>query len=279
MIEKLLDFAKKSGKIIKNNSKNIEKICNKDDSQASIVTKTDIRISDLFTKTIKTHFSHLNHIIIDEEKISQYGDNIFDAVKNSEFQFVIDPIDGTIQYANNHPLCGISIGVYKNARPYMGIIYLPILNELIYFDSDKAYKVQNAFLRNQTKEEILPKSSSSNPIIFAHNWAWNVTEKFSFDKGLLFNYFSAVSQSYYALTGQAKAYCMHLKLWDIAGTIPIASYLGMKIFEYGSSKIYDEISDKYFTANMHTKKHCVLCYPADYDAICEILEPRQYKTM
>lgn len=277
MIDILLKFAKKAGQEIKKNTKNIEKICNKDDSLASIVTKTDIMISDLFTKTIEKNFSNLNYMIIDEEKISKYGNSVFDVVKKTEYQFVIDPIDGTIQYANQHPLYGISIGVYKNAKPYMGILYLPELSKLIYFDSKKAYKLHNAFKKNQIKYEILPQNSSQNPIIFAHNWAWEVTENFSFDKGLLFNYFSAVSQSYYTLTGQAKAYCLHLRLWDIAGTIPIAYYLGMKIFEYGSSKIYDEISDQYFTSDLHTQKHCVLCYPADYKNICEIVKPKQYK--
>ena len=277
MIDILLKFAKKAGQEIKKNTKKIEKICNKDNSVASVVTKTDIMISDLFTKMIEKHFSNLNYMIIDEEKISKYGNNVFDVVKETEYQFVLDPIDGTIQYANQHPLYGISIGVYKNAKPYMGILYLPELSQLIYFDSKKAYKLHNAFKKNQIKNEILPQNSSQNPIIFAHNWAWEVTERFSFDKGLLFNYFSAVSQSYYTLTGQAKAYCLHLRLWDIAGTIPIAYYLGMKIFEYGTSKVYDEISEEYFTADLHTKKHCVLCYPADYNDICEIVSPRDYK--
>ena len=277
MIDILLNFAKKAGNEIKKSQKNIEKICNKDSSLASVVTKTDIFISDLFTKTIEKNFSHLNYMIIDEEKISQYKNNIFEAVKNSEYQFVIDPIDGTIQFANQHPLYGISIGVYKNAQPYMGIIYLPEINQLIYCDGQKVYKLLNAFKKNQIKEELSAKKQADVPIIFAHNWAWEVTENFSFDKGLLFNYFSAVSQSYYALTGQAKAYCMHLRLWDIAGTLPIAYCLGLKVFEYGTENVYNEISDKYFTPDLHTKKHCVLCYPADYENICEIVKPRQYK--
>ena len=134
MIDILLKFAQKAGQKIKNSQKNIEKICNKDDSVASVVTKTDIYVSDLFTKTIQKHFSHLNYMIIDEEKISKYGNKVFDAVKSSEYQFVIDPIDGTIQFANKHPLYGISVGVYKKAKPYMGILYLPELNQLIYFD-------------------------------------------------------------------------------------------------------------------------------------------------
>ena len=277
MIDILLNFAKKAGQEIKKSQKNIQQICNKNASVASVVTTTDVLISDMFSKTIEKNFSHLNYMIVDEEKISQYGNKVFDSVKKTEYQFVIDPIDGTIQFANNHPLYGISIGVYKNAKPYMGIIYMPDLNQLIYSDGKKVFKLQNAFKKNQIKEEILPKEKSDISIIFAHYRAWEITEKFSFEENLIFNYFSAVAQSYYVLTGNAKTYCMHLRLWDIAGTMPIAYCLGMKIFEYGISKVYDKISAQYFTEELHTQKHCVLCYPADYQSICEIVKPKQYK--
>ena len=275
MIDVLLSFAQKAGKKLKLMQKNVEQIRLKEASVASLVTKADIYVSNLFEKTIKQHFSHLNYMIIDEEKISKYGDNIFDKINNTEYQFVIDPIDGTVQYANHHPLYGISIGVYKNAKPLMGIIYLPSLNELIYFDGDKAYHTENCFKKNEIKTELLPKENSNSQIVFLHSWMWKLKPRYSLEKALFFNYFSAVSQSFYALTGKAKAYCMNLKLWDIAGTIPIANYLGMKIYEYGSSKIYDKISPEFFNSDMSVKNHCIMCYPSEYEEICSLVEPQK----
>lgn len=272
MIDILLDFAKTAGKQLKLRRKNIS-VCHKDGSVHSLVTKADLYVSDLFTKTIEKHFSHLNYMIIDEEKISSYGDKIFEAVNQSEYQFVIDPIDGTIQYANNHPLYGISLGVYKNRKPLMGIIYMPDINELVYFDGKKAYWVQNSFKKNAVFKELHPAATSNAPIIFGHTWHWNLTDKFSLEKTLFLNYFSAVSQSFYPLIGKAKAYCMNVKLWDIAGTIPIADYLGLKLHEYGSSKIYNEISPEFFNTDMSVKKHCILCYPKDFEEISSWVKP------
>lgn len=276
MIDILLKFTKKAGKKLKGRHNNIEKLGNKDSSVQSLVTKADLEISALFEKMVKKNFSDYNYLIIDEETISLHEPHIFEKINKSEYQFVIDPIDGTLQYANNQPLYGISIGVYKHTYPLLGIIYLPALNELIYFDGKKAYWVQNAFSSKSFKTELLPRHYSTSNIIFGHSWMWRFTEKFSTDQIVFLNYYSAVSQSFYPLIGKAKAYCMNLKLWDIAGTIPIANYLGMKIFEYGSSIVYDSISSKYFTENLSTKKHCILCYPDDFKYISSLLEPNLF---
>lgn len=273
MIDVLLDFTQKAGKRLKLKHQNIDTLCFKSSRVSSLVTKSDIYISTLFAKTIQKHFSHLNYMIIDEETITHYGADIFKTIDQTEFQFVIDPIDGTLQYANNHPLFGISIGVYKNKKPLLGIIYLPILNELVYSDGKKAFWVQNSFKKNEIKTELLPGKKPTPPIIFGHLWFWRLTDNFSTNKALFLNYFSAVSQSFYPLIGKARAYCMKLHLWDIAGTIPIADYLGLKIHEYGSSKVYDKISSEYFNTDMTTKKHCILCHPEDFNEICSFVEP------
>ena len=274
MINILLDFTQKVGHKLRLMQQNVENICNKDTSVESLVTKADVYVSDFFEKVIKKHFSHLNYMIIDEEKISRYGKDIFEKINNTEYQFVIDPIDGTLQYANNHPLYGISIGVYKNTKPLLGILYLPKLNEMAYFDGQKAYWVQNCFKKKEVKIELFPKEKSDSSIVFGHSWLWELTSEFSVQKAVFLDYYSAVSQSFYPLIGKGKAYCMSLKLWDIAGTIPLANYLGMKIYEYGTDKTYDRISPEFFNTDMKTKNKCVMCYPADYKELCGWLKPK-----
>ena len=94
---------------------------------------------------------------------------------------------------------------------------------------------------------------------------------------MFWDYFSAVSQSFYTLIGKARAYGFNLKLWDIAGTLPIANYLGMKLYEHGTTKVYDKISPDYFNNDMGMKKSCVLCYPTDYEEISSLIKPKPYK--
>ena len=272
MINILLDFCLQAGALMEKNRQHIRSLGNKDAGVASVVTQTDVQISDLFEQTVKKHWGNLNYLIIDEEKISRYHGDLFAKIAASEYQFVIDPIDGTVQYANGHPLYGVTVGVYKNAKPLLGLIYMPQSGELLYCDEQKVYHVQNAFSANAVKREVVPQDKAA-PIIFGHAWYWRLTKQFSTEKALFFNYFSAVSQTFYTLLGDAKAYCMHLHLWDIAGVMPLADKLGLKIFEYETGKIYDAISAEYFTDDTHTQKPCVLCRPQDLDEVKQLVEP------
>ena len=274
MINILLNFVKNAGNYLIQQQKTIKPLLNKDSSVCSVVTQADLYVSDLFEQTLKTNFSDLNYMIIDEEKITKYGDDIFNKINQSEYQFVIDPVDGTIQYANGHHLFGITVGVYKNSQPLIGIIYMPKMNELLYFDGQKAYHVEHPFTESEIKTELLPQTKSYSPIAFANQFVWNINNDLSLSNTAFFNYFSAVSQCFYTLIGKSRALCMKTCLWDIAGTIPLANYLGLKIFEYGSKKVCDRISPEYFNPNMSIKQPCIMCHPDNYEEIAKLVTPK-----
>ena len=41
----------------------------------------------------------------------------------SEYQFIVDPLDGTANYNRNIPICCVSIGLVKNMQPLIGVIF------------------------------------------------------------------------------------------------------------------------------------------------------------
>ena len=274
MIDILLRFAHKAGKYLLTQKSIAKTLGQKDCTVESIVTEADVTVSNMFATFIKKNFSKLNYIIIDEEKISHLGHSVFDKIAQTDYQFVIDPIDGTVQFATGHALYGITIGVYKKGKPLIGLIYLPEIKELVYCDEKYAYSVQNAFTSKAIKTRLKKQNKSDSSIIFGHTWLWHITDAFSIKKALVVDYYSAVSQSLYTLTGRAKAYCMFLHLWDIAGALPIAQKIGMEIFEYDSNQPYDKISSSYFTKDMWTQKPCILCYQKDLADIRKIIQPR-----
>ena len=67
----------------------------------------------------------------------------------------MDPIDGTRLYANRMPTFGISLGLLKDLKPWLGVVYFPVLKELFYCDGKEAYFVQNAFSPNQRRIKII----------------------------------------------------------------------------------------------------------------------------
>lgn len=87
-----------------------------------VLTQTDIKIGNLLVSRIKDAFP--NHTIIDEES------GVID--KKSSYTWVVDPIDGTSNFASGLPMYGIMLGLLENDTPIIGGVILPAFNEFYY---------------------------------------------------------------------------------------------------------------------------------------------------
>jgi myo-inositol-1(or 4)-monophosphatase len=56
---------------------------------------------------------------------------------DSEYKWIIDPIDGTVNFANGIPLCCVSIALEKDGKMILGAVYNPLMNEM--FFAQKGY--------------------------------------------------------------------------------------------------------------------------------------------
>jgi len=85
-----------------------------------IKLKADILAENAIKKIIK---NESNHPILAEESgfSSETSANIF---------WVVDPLDGTANYARNLPMCCVSIALIINSRPALGVIYDFINNDI-----------------------------------------------------------------------------------------------------------------------------------------------------
>lgn len=74
-----------------------------------------------------------------------------------EYQWVIDPLDGTKNYANHSPLFNISIALLKNKEIIFGLVYAPVTGELFYANKGKgAYIMRTLQCGDFFHEEIKP---------------------------------------------------------------------------------------------------------------------------
>lgn len=85
-----------------------------------VLTEADLAVGDLLVSKVEKNFP--DHNIIDEEA------GVID--KNARFTWVIDPIDGTSNFAAGLPTFGIMIGLLDKNIPVAGGIVLPALDEL-----------------------------------------------------------------------------------------------------------------------------------------------------
>lgn len=98
-------------------------------SEGDLVTNFDFEIEKFIINKIKENYSGFD--IISEEYNSEN--------KLTENCFTIDPIDGTINFANNIPLWGIQVACIRNGKTVAAVIYLPKLNELYSADEEGAF--------------------------------------------------------------------------------------------------------------------------------------------
>jgi myo-inositol-1(or 4)-monophosphatase len=130
----LVRAALESGKLMKEFSTRDFEISNKDGIN-NLVTEVDLASEKLIIGIIRESFP--DHYILTEES--------GDLPKDSNVKWIIDPIDGTVNYANGIPLCCVSIGVEKDGDMIMGAVYNPFMDEFFF-----AEKGQGATLNNKT---------------------------------------------------------------------------------------------------------------------------------
>ncbi len=111
------------------------------------VTIADKKAEEIIIETIKSRFPE--HAVLGEET---------GKIGESEYQWIIDPIDGTKNYMKKIPIFGTLIALAKDEEVIVGVSNVPAIQEMIYAEKGEgAWKVQNGI-----KEKI--KVSSCNKI-------------------------------------------------------------------------------------------------------------------
>lgn len=86
-----------------------------------LVTQADKESEAEIIKVIQRHYP--DHGIFAEESGKSNA-------QDHQYQWVIDPLDGTTNYAHGYPQAAVSIGLNINGIPSVGVVYNPMRNEL-----------------------------------------------------------------------------------------------------------------------------------------------------
>lgn len=120
----LLDVATEAalaaGVILQDNYRKLKQIEEKG-RPGDLVTEADKQAEAEILKVLNRHVPH--HQILAEES------GILGAT-DSEYQWAIDPLDGTTNYAHGYPMSAVSIGLSIQGIPQVGVVYNPFRDEL-----------------------------------------------------------------------------------------------------------------------------------------------------
>ena len=243
MKKELIKIIKEPGEILKEGYYTKKDITFK--AKKDLVTEYDVAVEIYLKKKFSKKFKNFN--IIAEE-----SDNANIEFNNS---IIIDPIDGTTNFVNGVPHTAISVGVYKNKKPYLAVVYNPILDELYTakigkgaFLNGKKLKVSH---ENDFQKSLLatgfPYTSGTN-----ENDLNDVIKKIKTILPLcqdLRRLGSAALDLCYVARGVYQGYYeMNLKPWDVSAGVLILTEAGGMVSNIKGEE-YRLFEDKYLVAS------------------------------
>jgi myo-inositol-1(or 4)-monophosphatase len=111
---------------------------------AGIVTEADKNAEAYLMRNIFRKFPKSSIIT---EETGEHG-------KSQELVWVIDPLDGTTNYAHGFPWFCVSIGVYENGKPRAGVIYQPLTKERFFAETGKGAYLNGKRLKVSTTNNL-----------------------------------------------------------------------------------------------------------------------------
>ncbi len=243
MQEKLLEIIKEAGELFKDGFYSSKELTFK--AKKDLVTQYDVAVEEFLKQKFKKEFPTFNIIAEESDNSSVvFGDSI-----------IIDPIDGTTNFVNKLPHTAISVGVYKNKKPFIGIVYNPILDQLYSAQVNKG-----AFL-NGKKIKVSNEKDFSKALIstgFPYTCSSNKEDLNDIINKLkkvlplcqdIRRLGAASLDICYVASGIYEGYYeMNLKAWDVSAGLIILSEAG-GWFSSLQNKEYDLFNSKYIVAS------------------------------
>jgi len=163
--------------------------------------------------------------------------------KNSEYRWIIDPIDGTLNFLHGIPHFAISVALEKKNEIICGVIYDPIKDEMFL-----AEKERGAYLNSQ-RIKVSGRKNLKECMLFTGGPKFNIDNKdLSFNEyKKISNYLSSPIRKMgsasldmaYVAAGRADGFFQrNLNYWDIAAGIIIVKESGGSVTDYSGGLNY-----------------------------------------
>ncbi|OGT54863.1 MAG: inositol monophosphatase [Gammaproteobacteria bacterium RIFCSPHIGHO2_12_FULL_42_10] len=212
--------ARKGGETIMRVLDRVDSVKIAEKAPNDFVTEIDRRVeSDIITLIQK---SYPDHSILGEEYGEQPG---------NDYQWIIDPIDGTRNFIHGFPYFSISIAfAYKN-RIEHGVVYDPVRQELFAASRGKGARLNDRKIRVGKQKQL-----KTCLIGTESHGAATLISKIGSACGDLRHLGSAALDLAYVASGRLDGFFGHgLKIWDIAaGVLLIREAGGIVCDPYGS---------------------------------------------
>ena len=197
-----------------------------------LVTEADIAAERLIVERIRSY--HPRHAILTEES----GDVVSLGDAGSGYKWVIDPLDGTTNYAHSYPVFCVSIALEHEGRVVLGVVYDPTRDELFAAERGGGATLNGRGLHVSETDEL-------NGALLCTGFPYDVRDRGDFARH--FRNFIMRAQSVrrdgaaaldlaYVAAGRFDAFYEEgLRPWDVAAGVLLVEEAGGRVTHYDGS--------------------------------------------
>ena len=254
-----INTAKSSGKILMsyfNTKYDIKK-----KSSVDLVTKADIESEQNIITAILNKFP--DHSVIAEE--SHLIDN------NSDYRWVIDPLDGTTNFVHSLPIFAVSIALQYKKETILGVVYNPAYKKCFWATKDGG-AFQNNIKISISNTKKLIDSLLVTGFPYNHNESWDKSfelfhELYSKTQGIRRLGAASLDFCFVAMGRFEGFYEFNLKPWDVCAGDLICREAGGKTSDWKGYKMPFSGSNIIASNNIIHKKILDIITQDKYDLI------------
>jgi len=111
----------------------------------NLVTEVDLASEKLIRETISTYYPR-HEILAEEGGLTE---------NKSEYRWIVDPLDGTTNYAHGYPMFCVSIALERAGETILGVVYDPMREELFSAEPSAGAALNNRPIRVSKTDQLM----------------------------------------------------------------------------------------------------------------------------
>ena len=230
MLNFAIEVARDAGNLLLEKFGRITAITKKGD--INLVTEADLASEELIIERIRSY--HPKHSILAEE-----GGDVVTIGGGSTWKWIIDPLDGTTNYAHGYPCFCVTLALEHDGEIVLGVTYDPTRNETFAAEKGRGATLNGKPIRVSATEKLSEALIVTGfPYDFKHreNFTRHITEFMLSSRGVSRDGSAAIDMAYVACGRFDGFWEEGLNPWDVAAGKLLIEEAGGAITYYDGSK-------------------------------------------